>query len=1085
MQKQKDCDQYPQLKIIKASAGSGKTFRLTGDYLKLIFTTEDAYKHVLAVTFTNKATEEMKSRIVSSLAKLADSSLNPSDSAYFQEIVEATQLPPEKIQQRAQRELQKLLHDYSSFNITTIDRFFVQTMRAFAYELGVGGGYSVELDQNTVLEMAIDAIFASLEQPQNKKLLKWLIQFAQERLEEGKVWDLRKEIFKLAKEIFKENYKIHTANQQQNGDDFRGSIQQYRAEMLKIKNSFENTLKQYAKELKNLIESSQIALVDFKYGRNSGMLIVNTWAETGNIGLPSQRVWNLIDNNENWYAKTAPDELKTKMDALYPVANTLLKKIYTHITTHEKEYNSATQILQQYFTLGILTDIVQKVQEYCRENNLVLLTSTTEMLNQIIGETETPFIYEKIGSFITHYMIDEFQDTSLMQWRNFKPLIDNSLSSSGKNLLVGDVKQSIYRWRNSDWKLLSEQVDKEFANKNIEHQLLNTNWRSAKEVVWCNNAIFRASATVLQQYYNEQLPEDELTLNVFRNKITTAYSQIEQKLPTASPKEGAVSIQFLSPTEGFTYEEEVLQRIPLLVENLQQQGYALRDIAFLVRQKSEGIAVANTLLQYKSEHPNSPYKYDIISDEALLISKAEQVKAVTALLAYLNSPEDTTQKAIALYWLRRINTPTSHPEQEYLNRASQFTEAEQIQLNNITTLPLYEMVEALFAMLHPLQPQRENIFVQAFLDLVLEYVKKQMADLNSFLVWWDERKDKECIFTPENQNAIRIITIHKSKGLEFNVVVIPFCDWQIDSMPNETLWCIPTEPPFNQLSPIPLAYKSALASTIFSSEYYEEKIHAYIDNLNIQYVAFTRAQKELHVFAPKPLENKKKSIKNISSLLWYSLQTINKHEHQFSFSEYWNEETGTFFMGSAKPVTTQQQQPSSTENPSMFIKSIPFDHRVLLRLSSQNVFEKHNTQRVYGTLMHKIISHLDTPESLEKTLQMHLQQGEIEEADYPQIKETFDKLFSLEEVIYWYSPHWKVKNEIDIILPNGKKARPDRVMIDGKTAVVVDYKFGKHTSERYTKQIKTYLHYLQKMGFDTLKGYVCYVQSLQIEEVTI
>lgn len=1071
------------LNIVKASAGSGKTYRLTQEYLSLLLSSADAYKRILAVTFTNKATEEMKSRIVAELASLALGR----ESGYITALVAHFGEPEEVIRKRSYDVLQRILHDYSSFGISTIDRFFQQVMRAFAREIGVGGGYNVELDEDAVLEASIDAMFSELENPHNKSLLQWLIHFSEQRLEDGKVWSLREDILRLSKEVFKESYKNLSEKKTQtlpSKDDLR----RYKKDIQKIKSSFEEHLKELAVEMKQVMAHHDLKPIDFKYGKTSGVLIVDSWAKGDSFGSPSTRFWNLVDNESNWYAKGAEENLKRRMQQAYPTLNKVFIEIRNHFAKNERYYLSACEINNQFFTLGILTDITYQVRKYCRDNNLMLISDTTELLYKIIACTDAPFIYEKVGTRIEHYMIDEFQDTSSLQWQNFLPLLKNSMASGGKNLIVGDVKQSIYRWRNSDWKLLSSQVDIDFRGQRVIHESLDTNWRSCRNVIQCNNSIFYSSSAILQAEYNELLPEEDKKLEPFRDIITRAYQGVEQFVAPskADYDEGVVSIRFIEASEDHSYSHQVLEQLPLLIEKLQDKGYALKNIAILVRQKSEGIAVANYLLEYKNAHTSTKYRYDIISDEALLIANASQVKTVIALLHYLRTPDDVNIKAYAVYRLKKsiYKSSSFSVEQEFLNRHSYFSPEEEQKLAYMATLPLYEMVEGLFSIIHN-ESSQEEVYVQAFLDMVLNYTTKYSSDIDTFLNWWQEKQAKETIFTPDSQDAIRIMTIHKSKGLGFEVVIIPFCNWQLDSKSSEILWTSPSEAPFSQISSLPVFYKEQLGKTIFAEDYYQEKVHAYIDNLNIQYVAFTRAKNELYVFAPRPGERSIKApARNISTLLWKALQQSPKGKLFMNVSEQFDSDSGTFLVGEdniPRLVSIQQNR----EIPAQAFKSVPFENRVHLRLSDRNIFEQHTGKRLYGVLMHKIVSQIICVDDLDEVLTQCVNQGEIPSEDRNELSSMLMRFFSLPQVKEWYSGEWEVRNEVDILLPDGQAIRPDRIMFKGAEVIIVDYKFGDIASRKYVHQVQTYLKYLQEMGYANIRGYLCYVNSFVVEEVTL
>ncbi len=1059
----------PPLKVVKASAGSGKTHRLTGEYLGLLFDSNLAYKHILAVTFTNKATDEMKSRIISELAHLALK--RPSD--YLSQLMSEMRYSENKVRQQAKAILVNILHDYSQFSISTIDKFFQQTMRAFTREIGLGGGYNVELDQDKVLDEAIDSMFSDLEKPENKELLGWLIRYSEENMEDGKGWDVRRNIQSLAREIFKENYKTLVSKSNREGMD-KNSLSEYKKELLTIIQSFEKQAKQLGEKGVNILHRYQLSPEDFNYGKNSSLNSFFKWAKGGTSD-PSNRFKGLSNNLDAWSPKKATPDIKQKMEAAYLELNSCINEVLA-LFENTTAYRTAVEINRYHFRLGILSDIDAYVREYCAENNVMLISDTTELLSKIIEGTDAPFVYEKIGNRVDHYMIDEFQDTSALQWANFLPLVKNSLASGHMNLIVGDVKQSIYRWRNSDWNLLNEQLDIDFRNEGVFHDSLNVNWRSTRHVVLFNNTVFRYGATLLQNAYNEGLPEhSDHRLKAFSHKILDAYQGLEQSVPPKHEMdEGHVKVTFIEEDEEETsWKEIVLQRLPALIEELQDKKYSLKDIAILVRTKSEGYEIANCLLQYKSEHANSRYKYDIISNEALHIANSDQVKATVALLRHIKNPLDENLRAMAVYEYHKQHRSTN------LNSSSEFDDFEKGQIRRISSLPLYDMVEEIFGLLGD-DSAKEDIYIQAFLDKVLDFTINHSSDIDSFLRWWDESGQRETVFTPDNQEAIRITTIHKSKGLGFGVVIIPFCNWQIDDTKERILWCQPSQAPFDKISPVPVRYSKELANTIFDFEYYDEKIHTYIDNLNILYVAFTRAEKELYAFAPKP--KKENEIKNISTLLWNTVQANTTKEGLLNNWEFFQAENITFDVGAEYLPMKKQKDSKTKEMPAVQLVSIPFNDRLRLRLNNKYFFAE-DGQREFGNLMHEIVSNITLASDLTTVLDTYVENGEITSSEREKIEEDIQHFFNLEEVKDWYSGSFRILNEVDILMPNGNFIRPDRVMFKDGKATVIDYKFGESEEKKYEKQVANYIHQIRKIGYENVDGYLCYVKLGKVVKV--
>ncbi|MDR0824205.1 MAG: UvrD-helicase domain-containing protein [Prevotella sp.] len=1071
-------DNKVNLYVYKASAGSGKTHRLAEEYLRLLFSSPYAYKHILAVTFTNKATDEMKGRIIDELANL----VSGRKSDYLKMLSEEYQYSEERVRKEALDILTRVLHDYSVFSVSTIDKFFQQTMRAFTREIGFGGGYNVELDTNKVLGEAIDSLLYDLESSDNKLLLDWLIRFSEEKVENGETWNIRNDIQSLSSEIFKESYKAYS-NQVQIDIADKQSMSDYKDMLFAIIRNFEETSRQIGEKGLNIISRFGLTVEDFKGGSRSPFGGFSKWAN-GTVGEPSNSFRLLADNLSGWYAKSTDPASRNKIEDAYPELNICVCDIISHYD-NSLIYQTAYEINRYFFTLGILGDVDKKIREYSSENNIMLISDTTELLNRIIDGNESPFIYEKVGQRVNHYMIDEFQDTSGMQWLNFLPLVRDSLGSGNRNFIVGDVKQSIYRWRNSDWKLLDEQLDKDFQTEGVIHESLDTNWRSSRNVISFNNAVFSIGAKLLQEAYNSKLEDiDDAWLTPFFSRITKAYSDLYQKIPDSHKgNKGHVKVEFID-TDEQVWQNYALEQLPGQIEQLQDKGYSLKDIAILVRTKKEGSEVANCLLEYKNRYADSKYRYDIISDEALFVGNSKSIKLIVALLKYLHNPLDASLRALAVYEYFKYSSRLSAEEAllKYFSDKEDLPEEITAKLKHIRELPLYEMTEEIFNLFHGAMEENEHVYIQSFLDMVLDFTIRNSSDLDAFLRWWDETGVNKTIFTPEGQDAIRIMTIHKSKGLGFNVVLIPFCNWEIDHKLTTILWCHPRSEPFDKMHLVPVKYSQKLKNTIFAYEYLDERLHAFIDNINVLYVAFTRAKDELIVFAPKP---KKEEVTNISSLLWATVNSAGSSGDERSYinlSEHIDEEAATFEIGEDYIPAKKDKQPSMEEISVEELSSIPFEKRVKLVLKNKYYFSD-SGQRDYGTLMHEIISQVNTTKDIDNAIDKYYISGDITAGQKGEITALLHSYLSNPTVAPWYSGEYKVLNEIQILQPTGNIIRPDRVMIKDGKVIVIDYKFGGKEDKKYIRQVKYYADQIRKMGYTDVKAYVCYITLGKIIEV--
>ena len=1048
------------LTIYRASAGAGKTHKLTGEYLMLLFSQPGAYRRILAVTFTNKATDEMKTRIVQELYHLASGRT----SDYIQLLSSAYSLTERQVREQARKILVAILHDYSAFNISTIDRFFQQTMRAFTREIGLQGGYGIEMDQELVLTEAIDNLLADLEKPESKDLLGWLLRFAEDKIEDGGGWSLRKDIMSLSREVFKESYKAFS---EEVGKDIadKQALDAYKNELYAIIRSVEAEAKRLGEEGVALLKQFALQPSDFKGGSRSPFFYFEKLAK-GEMKEPTATFQALPDNPDAYTTKTTPPGLRQIIGCVYEEGLNACVKNIVSLFTNLTAYNTAREIVRYYYTLGILTDISRQIASYREEKNVMLIADTTELLNKVISGSDAPFIYEKTGTHVDHYMIDEFQDTSGMQWNNFRPLVEESLANGRANLIVGDVKQSIYRFRNSDWKLLDEQVRRDFEEEQVREETLMDNWRSCRHIVEFNNAFFTAAPAILQDLYNEALKTSSLSeeeRTAFFTKIMTAYDKSIQRVPPPfQKKDGHVRIDFLSGDEEKDWKQEAMERLPATLERLQDNGYALKDIAILVRTNQEGALVADTLLAYKEEHPSDRYNYDIISDDALFVGSSPAVRFLIAVLRYLRNPEDRTNRKLAMYAYQVLTGKFGESEAD---------ESVFQNLQSISRQSLYEVTEGLFRNFSIYFPETEQVFVQAFLDMVSEYAQKESADLNRFLRWWDETGYRKT----DGQNAIRILTVHKSKGLGFKVVIIPFGDWEIDHKPTKPviLWCHPEKKPFDRLHLVPVRYGQILSSTIFAKDYFKERLHAFIDNLNTLYVAFTRSKEELIVFSPRPRkinkEGKVEKITSIADLLWAGVET-EIEDDTFERGEWWH------------PASGRTAEDTLEEIPMSRLYSVSPDDRLQLRLHGKGFFFD-NARRKHGTLMHEVLSRIRTPKDIPASVESYRLAGVINREEAAELISRLEELLQAEEVKAWYDGSARVLNEVDILFGKGLSKRPDRVMIKDNKVIVVDYKFGERQDKRHPNQVRNYLQLIRKMGFERVDGYLWYVELGKIEAV--
>lgn len=1082
-----------ELSIVCASAGSGKTTRITREYLKLLFGDTDNFRHILAVTFTNKATEEMKSRIIGELYRLSSNQ----DSEYLEFLTTTTGFQEKTIRNKSDIILKKILHDYSRFSVSTIDSFFQRIIRSFTREIGIQSGFTIELDTDNVLEEAIDRLF--IDTDSNLSLRKWLIRFAVDRTEEGRSWNFKKDILELGKQVFKEEFREFDdiISEKLNNKEF---LDGYISDLYKIKTHFENTLVQKGTEGLELISSCSLSVNDFSY-KETGPAGYFLKLANRNFQKPGPRVLEAVNSPEKWHSQSS--EMKSRIVEIFEKGlNNMLVGIIDFFNNDYNNYRTSATILSNIYTLGILSDITREILQYTNEKNLFLLSDASAFLNKIIENNDAPFIYEKTGNYYHHFMIDEFQDTSGFQWNNFRPLIENSISQNYDNLVVGDAKQSIYRWRSTDWEILTEKVFNDFYHKSIKKYPLEKNWRSHKNIIGFNNSFFVRAARVLQNYFNSELSEFNLHPDAekLKNDIVNIYSDVRQQCATSENGEkGYIKIQFTDNKEDNFLKDNLVS----ILKDLQDKGYRLKDIAILTRKKEEGKDIADFLIEYKKNNETGgKYRYEVVSDESLYISSSSAVKFLIAILKFFINEDDAINNYYIvseyLNYIKAGNTGSNVIMFEDYSTADYRTLFKEVlqesfvaSADYLKSLSLYEMVERLIEMFSLNNIMGELPFIQAFQDMVLDYSNKNSSNIYTFLEYWEDIGNKKSISISEAQDAIRIMTIHKSKGLEFRAIIIPYCNWRIDHYANkQILWCKPSEKPFDKLDIVPVYYSQSLKDTLFAGEYYVEKIKSYIDNLNLLYVAFTRASHALYCLSD--IESKAGSkISTVSDLLFdifsdnYKKKELSKDDiNLLSFDNYYNKALQVFEYGVLENIKSDDSYDECMAN--KIDEYTAVDSRKKLRIAYQvSDFFMPDTEIKsrplnYGKIMHEIFAGIVSIDDLGGAVEKVYLDGKIGLAEKKSILRDIEQIFNNNQIKSWFSKDWKVLNEKDIIMPDGSVRRPDRVIVKDKCAIIVDYKFGVSERKEYLDQIKEYGTLLKEMGYDNIKSYVWYISTGKI-----
>jgi len=1063
------------LTIYRASAGSGKTFVLARDFISLVLKVPEKFRHILAVTFTNKATGEMKSRILSELYMLAGG--RGSEMAVL--IEKETGLSGLELQAKAKLVLDTILHNYSSFHIETIDRFFQRAIRAFTKEIGLAAGYRIELDPNPVLSAAIDELLHGLDQDED--LLEWIVSYARERIEEGKHWNLKRDIHELGKEINRERFQEKGEQLRKVLEDKEG-LKEYMKEMNRIRFSWENNISEYAREALEIMEREGVEVNDFKY-KSGGIGAFFRRLTKGDYKAPGQRILNSNGQPDEWIVNGA--EAAGNVLAAYDRGlGTCLRNCIRLFGEEYRIYRSSVEIKKNLHVLGILNQISARMHEYTKEQGIFLLSDSPRFLYEVIDGNEAPFIYEKIGSYFHHYMIDEFQDTSSMQWKNFLPLVDNSLAFMRDNLVVGDVKQSIYRWRNSDWEILSEKIQEQFGPEQMDVRTLDYNWRSRENLVAFNNDLFEAAKQLLAGHFNSGEEGDEYAL-----KVDHAYDALTQRVPDKPGKKGGyVHVEFAEAGSTGEWRSEVNRRLLPRIEMLQDAGIKPSDIAILVRTQAEGREIADFLLSQKDRHHGSGYSYDVISNDSLYLSNSSAIRLILYAFRYLDRPGDRINHSCLLMEYSRISGKDKMLDAGQILRdgitsersAHVLPEGFYADSDSLKYLTLTELTENLITRFNLNKLASEVPYLLAFQDLILDYSRNQPADINAFIHWWDEHGGDKTLSVSEDQEAIRIMTIHKSKGLEFRAVIIPYCNWSMDHntrFGGHVLWCEPGEDPFKRIPLLPVTYGSGLEDTVFRKDYREERFRVYIDHLNLMYVAMTRARDALIIYGSR---SGKKQLKTSSDLLEQIL--LNGILPSCSEARL-GEGKGEWTLGNMDFDQAEGTQKGEQDNINRIV-SHPFSGKLRLKYRGMDFFDPESEKRINkGNLLHEVFSQIRTHFDVDRALELIIREGMIDSSEKEDISQQIKQMLQVEPFREWFGDGWQVMAENDILTREGALRRPDRVMLREDQVIVLDYKFGERKSDGHKTQVRQYMDILGQMGYGDVKGFLWYFMMDELVEI--
>ncbi|MCD8297439.1 MAG: UvrD-helicase domain-containing protein [Prevotella sp.] len=1086
------------LTVYKASAGSGKTFTLTIEYIKLLMVNPLSFKKILAVTFTNKATEEMKMRILSQLYGIWKEL--PDSESYIVEITEKLGIGRRQASRQAGVALNYLLHNYNYFRVETIDTFFQSILRNLARELDLTANLRIDLNDGEVEEQAVDRMIESLDS--QSTVLKWIISYIMSTIDENKSWNVIGQIKSFGTTIFKDYYKSASKRLDEKLSE-EGFFENYTKQLKEIRNNAKNLMSGYAEEFERVVIGAGLLPESFTGGSRSSIKVYFARLKEGDLSYSVEGNKTLVkcwDDSASWASKSSPERF-----TIIRIVESDLMDLLHKAEEARKRLSplclSADYTLKHLSKLRLLNSIEKKVRELNREENRFLLSDTPHLLHTLIKDDDTPFIFEKTGSNLDHIMIDEFQDTSRIQWMNFKVLLKECMSrdygnddNTVKNLIVGDVKQSIYRWRAGDWRLLNG-IAMEFNNPNeeIEIRNLDTNYRSERNIVNFNNAFF--TLAVEKEYENEREAIGETAGDGYTSEeIKSAYSDVLQKVPDGKESKGFVRISMFTKDD---YVTQVLEEIGRTIDLLAERGIPENKIAMLLRGNRQIEIVAEYFTKTRSD-------VKLISDEAFKLGSSLAVNILIYALRLLAHPDDILTKAtlVVIYQRRLLGKEvrdnellTAAPDKDESRLDALLPERFIQSTKELVRKPLLDIVEAIYTFFELEKMEGQSAYICKFYDCVSDFTKENIGSIELFLTAWEESISNQNVQS-EDVNGIRLLTIHKSKGLEFENVIIPFCDWILDNHRNDMLWCEPQVEPFAQLPLAPIDYSKKLIDTIYADDYKNEHIQNTVDNMNLLYVAFTRASKNLFVIGKAGKAGKV----NRSELLSACIPDL---QEKLKGSILKSSPGGDMTFDYGTLCVEAKEKEKTTENVFMLpieqkeVKIRTHDSKIEFRQSNKsadfiNKVDEESERATYikmGSILHKLFSQIHTLEDIDGVLKQLEYDGVLYDEDITseKIENTIYSSFFDERVSGWFDSHWKVFNECNIMFYDesvGKvvERRPDRVIMDDNEIIVIDFKFGKPHGE-YHAQVRQYMQLLGSMSQKNISGYLWYVYSRKIERV--
>lgn len=1038
-------------KVYNASAGSGKTYTLTKEYIKILLTapSNDKYRRILAITFTNKAVEEMKSRIVESLIAFSKEVVSDQTDSFMKEISRETGISLSEIKEKAKKIVKTIIHNYAAFDISTIDKFTHRIIRTFTHDLNLPANFDVTLETDTLLRNAIDTVIAKAGDEED--LTDVLVSFAKSKADDDKNWDVTLDLYAVCKLLLVEE---HFFNFNQLHEK---SIEDFSKIASKIKEKTENH-KQKIKEITGSIledfVTNQLTCDDFS--RKTFYNHVIAFNKNG----------RKIDDHDYVYTKAIEVPKKSNKQEVIESLSSSWKEKLKIIYTLSYKIDLYELVASNLVPLSLINTVYQEYKKLQTEQNVLSISDFNTIIHNQIKDQPAPFIYERLGERYRHYFIDEFQDTSEMQWQNFIPLIDNALASEeldgtrGSLMIVGDPKQSIYRWRGGKAEQfieLSTAVNP-FSNDVKEVKNLETNYRSYAEIIQFNNDFFE---NIANEFSNE----------AYKNLYTTTATQ-----KTTTKKGGVVSIQFLEDNDLFEedFEDDALtekdkkylSKTLETIEKVVNEGFTYQDIVLLTRKIKHGILLANYLTE-----KNIP----ILSSETLLIQNASEVKFIINFLAFLNSSFDQEARINWLYFVAS-NTVEKEEIHQFLIEAKELNELDlevflvhkgySFSFEAVRKKSLYEAVETIIAVF--LTHKATSSYVQYFLDLVLERDMKYQSSITDFLEYWERTGFKQSIPSPDGVEAVRIMTIHKSKGLEFPVVIYPFADDSLRPI-DPKVWIPLDETDIGLSQSLVQKNKKLEQINTQTKEVYDIKTQEeLLDIINVLYVALTRAKEQLHIISSFKV-NKDGELVNQNALSSFFTSYLTQ-KNLFNPQQY------LYIFGNPTRISKPEPFLQNQQTIQNVAEHLDFSS-VKIAKKEALMWGTHQQEAIaFGNILHEIMANITSKTAIPVAIHKAVEEGVLLDSQKEIVEEKVLKIVNHPDLLDFFNENYLVLNERTIVSNGEPNVKPDRVVIHENQAFILDYKTGDY-QEKHERQLNNYARIIEKMNVKVVKKILVYIDE--------